>query len=145
MRNTNWMKCFTGRLAALCAAAALTLPAGLAQQAPAPPQPPRARSAGAAAPSSPYMGVGIMNVDDARAKTLRMKEARGAEITQLTPAGPAQKAGLKVNDVVLEFDGQHVQGQEQLQRLVHESVPGRAVKVGVWRNGAMLTLDVTIE
>lgn len=91
------------------------------------------------------MGVGIMTVDAARAKALKMKEERGAEITQINPGGPAEKAGLKVNDVILEFDGQQVQGQEQLQRLVRESVPGRQVKVDVWRNGAMQTVTVTIE
>jgi len=91
------------------------------------------------------MGVGIMTVDAARAKALKMKEERGAEITQLTPGGPAEKAGLKVNDVVLEFGGEQVQNGEQLQRLVRESAPGRQVKVDVWRNGAMQTVTVTIE
>jgi serine protease Do len=121
---------------------ALALSAGFAQQAP---QPPRARSAGAAAQSVSYIGVGIMNVDSARARVLKLKEDRGAEITQITPGGPAEKAGLKVNDVILEYDGQQVQGQEQLQRLVRETVSGRQVKVDVWRNGAMQTVNVTIE
>jgi serine protease Do len=124
---------------------ALALSTSFAQQAPQPPQPPRARSASSAAQSVSYIGVGIMTVDAARAKTLKMKEERGAEITQITPGGPAEKAGLKVNDVILEFDGQHVQSMEQLGRLVRESAPGRQVKVDVWRNGAMQTVTVTIE
>jgi serine protease Do len=124
---------------------ALALSATFAQQAPQPPQPPRAHSAGSAAQSVSYMGVGIMNVDSGRAKELKLKEERGAWITQLVPGGPAEKAGLKVNDVILEFDGQRVQSQEQLQRLVRESVAGHPVKVDVWRNGAMQTVTVTIE
>jgi serine protease Do len=124
---------------------ALALSTSFAQQAPQPPQPPRARSAGSAAPSVSYMGVGIMTVDSARAKALKMKEERGAEITQITPGGPAEKAGLKVNDVILEFGGEQVQNQQQLGRLVRESAPGRQVKVDVWRNGAMQTVTVTIE
>jgi serine protease Do len=123
----------------------LALSASFAQQAPQPPQPPRARSAGMQGQSVSYLGVGIMSVDTASAKALRMKEERGAEITQIAPGGPAEKAGLKVNDVILEFDGQHVQGQDQLQRLVRESIPGHQVKVDVWRNGAMQTVTVTIE
>jgi serine protease Do len=103
-----------------------------------------ARAAGAAVQSTPYIGVGIMDVDSARAKALKLKEERGTEVTSLVPGGPAEKAGLKVGDVILEYDGQHLQGLEQLQRMVRESVPGRVVKVGIWRNGAMLTLDVTI-
>jgi hypothetical protein len=68
MKNRIFEKCFSrnkGRLAALCALAALTLPGALAQQASGPPQPPRARSAGAAASGNAFMGVGIMDVDDA--------------------------------------------------------------------------------
>jgi serine protease Do len=124
---------------------ALALSTSFGQQAPQPPQPPRARSAGSAAQSVSFMGVGLMTVDAARAKALKMKEERGAEVTQLIPGGPAEKAGLKVNDVILEFGGEQVQNQEQLGRLVRESAPGRQVKVDVWRNGAMQTVTVTIE
>jgi serine protease Do len=124
---------------------ALALSASFAQQAPQPPQPPRARSAGMQGPSVSYLGVGIMSVDTASAKALKLKEERGVEITQLEPGGPAEKAGLKVNDVILEFDGQHVLEQEQFQRLVRASIPGRQVKVEVWRSGAMQTVAVTIQ
>lgn len=132
----------------LFAAAAFALPAAWAQQSPQPaqpPQPPRARSAGGMSLATPYLGVGIMGVDEARARALKMNEARGAEITQITPGGPAEKAGLKVNDVVLEYDGQRVESQDQLQRLVRQTAPGHAVKLGVWRNGAMIAVNVTVE
>lgn len=71
----------------------LALSASFAQQAPQPPQPPRARSAGMQGQSVSYLGVGIMSVDTASAKALRMKEERGAEITQIAPGGPAEKPG----------------------------------------------------
>ena len=141
MRNRDFKKCFEvnkRRMATICIAAALALPAAFAQQGPV-------RSAGAVAPAIPYMGVGIMDVDDAHAKMLKMKESGGALITELAPGGPAEKAGLKVNDVVMEYDGQRVQGMEQLQRLIHESVPGRSIKVGVWRSGAMVSVDLSPE
>ncbi len=142
MRNTDFKKCFVSswpRTAAICVAAAMAMPAAFAQQGGT------ARSAGSVSASTPYMGVGIMDVDDTLAKTFKMKEARGAVITQLDPAGPAAKAGLKINDVILEYDGQHVEGKEQLPRLVRETVPGHSVKLGVWRNGAMITVEVNIE
>lgn len=132
----------------LFAAAALAAQAASAQQAPQPPQPPqppRAHSAGAVGQGTPYLGVGIMDVDSARAKALKLPEERGAEITQIDQGGPAEKAGLKLNDVVLEWDGQKVESMQQLQRLVRESVTGRQVKVGVWRNGAMQTVTVATE
>lgn len=129
----------------LVAAMALAQPAAFAQQSPHPPQPPRARSAGAPSQSTSYIGVGIMDLDAARAKSLKMKEERGAEITRVEPGGPAEKGGLKINDVILEYDGRRVESMEQLQRLVRESVPGHHIKVEVWRNGAMQTVSVTIE
>ena len=106
---------------------------------------PAAHGAGIAVRSAPYLGVNFMDVDGARAKTLKLKEERGAEITQTDPSGPAAKAGVKVGDVVLEFNGQPVQDSSQLQRLVRETVPGHAAKLSVWRNGAGQTITATIE
>jgi serine protease Do len=127
----------------MCAAMALAMPAGFAQQAQT--QAPRARSANAMGSTGGYLGVGLMDVDSAKAKALKLNEERGAAITLIFPGTPAEKAGLKVNDVILEYDGQRVQGMEQLTRMVRESVAGRAVKLGVWRNGAMETITATIE
>ncbi len=115
---------------------------------PAPPPqtaPPRARVAAAAFRNAPYLGVSVMDVDGSRAKTLKLKEERGAEITQTDVSGPAAKAGVKVGDVVLEFNGQPVQDSAQLQRLVRETVPGHEAKLSVWRNGAAQTITATIE
>src|ERR1700678_1691819 len=86
-----------------------------------------------------------MDVDGARAKTLKLKEERGAEITRTDASGPAAKAGVKVGDVVLEYNGQPVQDSAQLQRLVRETVPGHDAKLSVWRNGAAQTIAATIE
>jgi serine protease Do len=47
--------------------------------------------------------------------------------------------------VVLEFNGQPVEGGEQLSRFVRETPIGRQVKVGVWRNGSMQTLSASVE
>lgn len=132
--------------AILFSAAALALPAAMAQQAPAPPPAPPVRAHAAVAPAgTPYLGVGIMDVDASRAKALKMNEERGVEISRVDPGGPAEKAGLKVNDVILEWDGEKVESLQQLKRLVDESVPGRPVKLGVWRNGAMQTITATTE
>ena len=124
------------------AAAPLLMPA---QQAPQPPQPPRTHNAGAISVATSYLGVGIMDVDANRAKALKMNEARGAEVTQITPDSPAERAGLKINDVILEYDGQRVDGMEHLQTLVRQTAPGKTVKLGIWRNGAPMTVNARIE
>jgi serine protease Do len=128
-----------GQIGAMLLAAVVASPLGLAQ--PAPP----AHPAGIAMQSSPYLGVSVMNVDEARAKALKLKEERGAWITGVDNSGPAAKAGVKVGDVVLEYNGQPVQDSEQLQHLVRETSPGRDVKLSVWRNGAAQTVNATIE
>jgi serine protease Do len=115
---------------------------------PAPPAqiaPQRAHAAAIAVRSAPYLGVSVMDVDGARAKTLKLKEERGAEITRTDASGPAAKAGVKVGDVVLEYNGQTVQDSAHLQRLVRETVPGHEAKLSVWRSGAAQSVTATIE
>jgi serine protease Do len=130
------------QIGAILIAAAVACPISLAQ--PAPPAPP-AHSAGIAVQSSPYLGVSVMDVDATKVKALKLKEERGAEITGIDKSGPAAKAGVKVGDVVLEYNGQPVQDSEQLQHSVRETLPGREVKLSVWRNGALQTVTATIE
>jgi serine protease Do len=124
---------------ALVAAGAVT-PASWAQN-PAP----RGHGATMVVGSGSYLGVGVLDVDTERAKALKLKEERGVEVSSVTEGGPADKAGIKQGDVVLEYNGQPVEGIAQFQRLVHETPNGREVKVEVWRNGASLTLTATVE
>ena len=77
----------------------------------------------------------MKDIDADSAKKFNLKEVRGVEITQVEENSPAAKAGIKEGDVVLEYNGQPVEGGEQLSRLVRETPIGRQVKVGVWRNG----------
>ena len=91
-----------------------------------------------------YLGIGVEDIDSAKAKELKLKEERGALITSVTPDGPAAKAGIKEGDVVMEYNGTPVQGTEQLQRLVHETPAGREVRIVVSRNGALQTLTATV-
>jgi TonB family protein len=58
---------------------------------------------------------------------------------------PAAKAGFKLGHIVLDYNGQAVEGKTQLSRLVNETPAGRQVKIGVWRAGARLTLTPTVE
>jgi len=128
------------QLFAMLVAAALASPLSFAQ-----PAPPAHSAAAIAVQSSPYLGVSVMNLDAAKAKTLKLKEEHGAEITSIDNSGPAAKAGVKIGDVVLEYDGQPVRDSEQLQHLVRETLPGHEVKLSVWRNGAAQTVTATIE
>jgi serine protease Do len=116
---------------------------GFAQ--PTPPAAPRARSAGVTVQNASYLGVGLMDVDSAHAKALKLKEERGAAVTEVDPASPAGKAGLRVGDVILEYNGQAVQNTSQLQSFVRGTNPGHEAKLSVWRNGAAQAITATIE
>ncbi|MGA2137065.1 MAG: PDZ domain-containing protein [Bryobacteraceae bacterium] len=91
-----------------------------------------------------FLGIGVAEVDAERAKALNLKEVRGVEVKSVDPDSPAAKAGMKEGDVVLEFNGQPIEGTEQFVRLVHETPVNRQVKMQVWRNGAPETLTATI-
>lgn len=108
---------------------------------------PRARTAGGALVvqrGGSYIGIGAVDISSDRAKSLNLKEERGVEVTSVVEDGPAAKAGIKEGDVVLDYNGQAVQGKDQFQRLVRETPPGRQVKIGIWRNGAAQTLTATV-
>jgi serine protease Do len=91
-----------------------------------------------------YLGIGVVDIDAERAKALNLKEVRGVEIKSVDDDSPAAKAGLKDGDVVLDYNGTPVQGQEQFARLVRETPAGREVKLGVFRNGAMQSIAASV-
>lgn len=91
-----------------------------------------------------YLGVGVKEINAERAKALKLKEEYGVEITTVEPDSPADKAGLKPGDVVLEYNGQRVEGTQQFVRFVRETPPGRTVRLTVFRNGSTQTLTATV-
>jgi serine protease Do len=93
---------------------------------------------------SSYLGVNLAEIDPNRAKELKLKEDYGVEISRVEDNSPAEKAGIKAGDVVLEYNGQRVEGMEQFGRLVKETPPGREVKLTVSRNGALQTLTAVV-
>lgn len=133
------MRTYLG-IAAMGVAACLTGPAGSAQTAP------KARSAVAVndAAETPYLGVSAKDVDADRAKALKLKEERGCEVVLVTPDSGAARAGINVGDVLLDYNGQKLEGWEHLRRLIRETPIKREVKIVVWRNGATQTLNAMI-
>jgi serine protease Do len=106
---------------------------------------PRARRAGVVLQKhgTSYLGVGAADIDAERAKALKLSEERGVEVKSIDNDGPAAKAGIKEGDVVLEYNGQRVEGTEQFVRLVRETPPGRQVRLLISRDGN--TQTVTLE
>lgn len=91
-----------------------------------------------------YLGVDIREITADRVAPLKLKEERGVEITMVDRDAPAGKAGLKEGDVVLEFNGARVEGEEQLRRLLRETPAGRKVTLGISRDGQPMQIEATL-
>jgi serine protease Do len=66
-------------------------------------------------------------------------------VESVRSASPAEKAGIKQGDVIVEFDGERVRSSRQFSRLVEETPEGRSAKVVLQRSGQRMSLDVTPE
>jgi serine protease Do len=74
-----------------------------------------------------------------------LKSRAGAVVSQVTPNGPAEKAGVKPGDVVTEFNGRSIANTTDLQKMVSASKPGTSIALKVMRNGKEQTLHATVE
>jgi serine protease Do len=92
-----------------------------------------------------YLGVMIQDVTPALAKEFKLKDAAGALIGDVVPKGPADKAGLKQADVVLEFNGKKVPDSRRLRLMVGTVKPGTTVPVKILREGSTKSLEVTVQ
>lgn len=91
------------------------------------------------------LGVSIREVTAADVSDHKLPGEFGAYVTDVTAGGPAEKAGIRAGDVIIEFDGDRVRSGAELERLVRETPAGRAVKVGLIREGKRLEVAVTTE
>ncbi|KMT65033.1 trypsin-like peptidase domain-containing protein [Catenovulum maritimum] len=65
-------------------------------------------------------------------------------VTMVEPGGPADQAGFKINDIIIEIDGEMVSGRTKTLDLIAETKPGVKMPVTIIRNGARKTLTVTV-
>lgn len=91
-----------------------------------------------------YLGVDIRDVNPDKVAALKLKDARGAEIVHVDHDGPAGKLGLLQHDVVLEMNGQRIEGQEQLRRMLRETPAGRSVTFVISRDGQQQTMTTQL-
>ena len=89
------------------------------------------------------IGVSIREVMPAEAGGQPQEVMSGVLVDEVRPDSPADKAGMKRGDVVVEFDGERVRSARQFSRLVQESAPGRTVKATIVRDGKRSDVQVT--
>jgi len=88
-----------------------------------------------------YLGVEMRDVSGDQVGALKLKEARGAEVVNVDHDGPACKAGLQVHDVILQLNGQVVDGIDQIRRMLREMPAGRTVSLVISRDGQQQTIS----
>ncbi len=91
-----------------------------------------------------FLGVHIDDVDSKMAKDLNLKEEYGAHVEKVIEDTAADKAGLKKDDVIVEWNDKRVESAAQLRRLVKETPVGRKVQLGLIREGEKQIVEVTI-
>ena len=92
-----------------------------------------------------YLGVMIQDVTPALAKEFDLKDDQGALVSEVTPKSPAEKAGLKSGDVIVEFNGKKVTDSRHLKLEVARAKPGESVPVKLIRDGATKRLELTVK
>src|SRR5580658_7821029 len=92
-----------------------------------------------------YLGIRPQDVTPLLAKEFNLKNDQGALVGEVEPGSPADKAGLKTGDVILEFNGHKVSDSRRLRLEVAETAPGTRVPVEVLRNGSAKTLEVKVK
>ena len=91
-----------------------------------------------------YLGVDIADVDASKVDVLKLKDTHGAVITLIDHDAPAGQIGLRVNDVVLELDGQNIESADQLRRLLKDLPAGRKISLQINRDGNLQAVTVVL-
>ncbi len=88
-----------------------------------------------------WIGVSIRELSETDAKAAAAGTS-GVVVEDVTPESPAERAGIRKGDVILEFDGERVRSVRQFRRLVQETPSGRTVQTALLRDGQRTTVSV---
>ena len=90
------------------------------------------------------IGIGVQPMTQELARSFGLESTGGAAIVHLDKDGPAARAGARIGDVVLEWNGETVDDPGELPRLVAASAPGSLAHLGIWREGKKQTLALRV-
>lgn len=91
-----------------------------------------------------YLGVQFDELDEAAAKQLGLNKVQGAVVAFVQPKSPAEAAGVKRGDVILEWNGHELLDITDAMRTVAKTAIGSKASIVVWRDGERVTLEVTV-
>ncbi len=92
-----------------------------------------------------WVGIAMTQLTPELAEGLGLaKDTKGVAVSQVFEGSPAEKAGIKHNDVIVEFEGEPVESDNEFRNRVAMLKPGTEVKLVVLRNGERKTFTVTL-
>ena len=90
------------------------------------------------------LGVAVQEINQTLAESFKLDKPEGALVSSVEPGGPADKAGLKVGDVIRQVNGQAIVGSGDLPALIGQAMPGAEVRLNVWREGKGVELNAKL-
>lgn len=100
---------------------------------------------GGAASRQGYLGVDVRDITSEQVSVLKLHDTRGAEIIMVDHDAPAGKCGLREHDVLLQMNGQAIEGRDQVRHMLHELPPGKPVQIIISRDGQSITLNTQMS
>jgi len=91
-----------------------------------------------------WLGVRIQEVTKEIAEVEKLKKPEGALVASVSENSPADKAGIKAGDIILEFDEKSVDTMRALPKLVAQTKVGKRVTVKIWRNQKLISKKVLL-
>ena len=91
-----------------------------------------------------WLGVFIQDVDDAISKNLKLPDRQGALVTDIVDGSPAEKAGFKIKDVIINFSGNKIRNSSHLKNVVSSTRPKTIPNVKIIRDGKEKFLKVEL-
>ena len=91
------------------------------------------------------IGIGGRDLTEAIAKENKLPASEGVLVLEVSEFSPAEKAGLKIYDIITTFDGQKVTSVNDINDIKAKKNAGDTVKVGILRDGKEKTIELTLE
>ena len=86
-----------------------------------------------------WLGVRIQEVTKEIADVENLKKVKGALVASVGEKSPADKAGIKPGDIILEFDGKEIDTMRTLPKVVGNTEVGKSVQLKIWRNKKLIS------
>ena len=93
----------------------------------------------------PYIGVGVFDKETAARQGYRLNAEKGVYVEEITLNGPADKAGIRRGDLILEIDCKEINKVGELRAVILEHKAGDTIRVKIERDGSKNDVDVVLE